>query len=240
MPEFHPHLRKFLLASGFCVFPALLFACSAAVDPDEPLAVAVHLGPDPSAVVAQAVGRVAVRVHRGGRPVSGVAVTFTVTAGGGSINGDQVITDGDGIATAGAWILGTVAGTNVLTAKVEDAIVIFRVIGVAGSAERIEKVEGDNQQGRVQARLPVPPAVRVVDRFGNSVLEPLVFAYAVASGGGSVGGDGYLDSDRWTGVATVPWWALGPLVGLQSLVVVLEKPGLSSNRVTFTAQALPN
>ena len=55
--------------------------------------------------------------ERNGRPVAGARVTFTVTAGGGTVDGSSATTDDDGIATVGSWRLGT-AGQNVLRATV--------------------------------------------------------------------------------------------------------------------------
>jgi alpha-tubulin suppressor-like RCC1 family protein len=49
-------------------------------------------------------------------PVSGVAITFAVALGGGSITGASQTTNGTGIATLGSWTLGPTAGTNTLTA----------------------------------------------------------------------------------------------------------------------------
>ena len=40
-------------------------------------------------------------------PVSGVAVTFAVASGNGSITGASATTDASGIATVGSWTLGT-------------------------------------------------------------------------------------------------------------------------------------
>jgi alpha-tubulin suppressor-like RCC1 family protein len=48
-------------------------------------------------------------------PVSGVAVTFAVASGGGSITGASQITAPSGIATVGSWTLGSTVGTNTLT-----------------------------------------------------------------------------------------------------------------------------
>jgi len=55
--------------------------------------------------------------ERGGRPVAGARVTFTVTAGGGTVDGSSTTTDDDGVATVGSWRLGA-AGQNVLRATV--------------------------------------------------------------------------------------------------------------------------
>ena len=59
----------------------------------------------------------AVRVERGGRPLSGVSVTFTVAAGGGTVAGSATTTGDNGVATVGSWRLGS-AGQNVLRAIV--------------------------------------------------------------------------------------------------------------------------
>jgi hypothetical protein len=51
-----------------------------------------------------------------GNAMANVHVTFTVAAGGGSVAGGAVTTNASGIATAGAWTLGTAVGANALTA----------------------------------------------------------------------------------------------------------------------------
>lgn len=47
-------------------------------------------------------------------PIAGATVRFTVTAGGGSVTGADVVTDATGIATVGSWTLGPAAGANTL------------------------------------------------------------------------------------------------------------------------------
>lgn len=58
------------------------------------------------------------------KPVSGVAVSFAVTSGGGSITGGDQTTNVSGVATVESWMLGPTVGTNTLTATAE---------GLAGS-----------------------------------------------------------------------------------------------------------
>jgi hypothetical protein len=53
-----------------------------------------------------------------GNPLAGVAVTFEVTGGGGTITGATTVTDAQGIARVGCWILGSTTGFNTLTATV--------------------------------------------------------------------------------------------------------------------------
>jgi alpha-tubulin suppressor-like RCC1 family protein len=49
-------------------------------------------------------------------PVSGVAVTFAVTSGGGSITGPNQTTNPSGLAAVGSWTLGAAPGSNTLSA----------------------------------------------------------------------------------------------------------------------------
>jgi len=51
-----------------------------------------------------------------GNPVSGVTVTFAVTAGGGSVSGATQTTGANGVARVGSWTLGSALGANTLTA----------------------------------------------------------------------------------------------------------------------------
>jgi uncharacterized protein YjdB/lysophospholipase L1-like esterase len=53
-----------------------------------------------------------------GRTVPGVTVTFTVQSGGGSITGGSQVTNAQGIATVGSWVLGLGSNTLVATAPV--------------------------------------------------------------------------------------------------------------------------
>ena len=52
-----------------------------------------------------------------GNVMPGRAVSFVVTAGGGSVASGTVTTNGQGLASAGAWTLGPNAGTNVVEAR---------------------------------------------------------------------------------------------------------------------------
>ena len=75
-------------------------------------------------------------------PVSGVAVTFAVVSGGGSITGASTTTNASGIATAGTWTLGTVAGVNTLTATspgLTGSPLTYTATGVAGNADQVRR-----------------------------------------------------------------------------------------------------
>lgn len=53
-----------------------------------------------------------------GKPVSGVSVRFTVTAGNGNVAQSTVVTDAKGLASPGMWTLGAAPGLNILEAQV--------------------------------------------------------------------------------------------------------------------------
>jgi hypothetical protein len=82
-------------------------------------ALSVHLGDGQAANVGTPVAQaIAVRiVDADNDPVAGVRVTFAVKTGGGMIAGSSVLTDANGVATAGAWTLGTFLGTNTVEAS---------------------------------------------------------------------------------------------------------------------------
>lgn len=52
-----------------------------------------------------------------GNPVAGVAVTFAITGGGGSMTGGDQVTSALGIATVGSWTVGANPGANTMTAS---------------------------------------------------------------------------------------------------------------------------
>ena len=49
--------------------------------------------------------------------IPGLAVTFTVASGGGSVTGSDAMTDTEGVATVGNWVLGAAPGANSLTGE---------------------------------------------------------------------------------------------------------------------------
>jgi hypothetical protein len=69
-----------------------------------------------------------------GNPVAGVAVSFAVASGGGSVtNGTQTTTNASGIATLGGWTLGVTAGVNTLAATAGSLTATFSATGTAGT-----------------------------------------------------------------------------------------------------------
>jgi hypothetical protein len=56
-----------------------------------------------------------------GNPISGITVTFAVTAGGGTLQGASSVSDAAGIAEVTSWTVGSTQGTNTVTATLTGA-----------------------------------------------------------------------------------------------------------------------
>jgi uncharacterized protein YjdB len=172
----------------------------------------------------------------GDNPIAGVAVTFAITAGGGTVTGASATTNAQGIATVGSWTLGTAAGPNSLTATsaaIPGASFVFNAAGGAGPAARIEMLAGNDQTGTAGGLIPTPPSVKVLDANGNFVAGFTV-TFSPAAGSGSVTG-GTAVSDAG-GIAKVGSWRLGQTPGPQSLLAAAA--GLTGSPVTFNATAV--
>jgi adhesin/invasin len=138
--------------------------------------------PAPSVIVTDA----------GNHPVAGVTVVFSVTGGGGTVTGENQVTDASGIATVGGWTLGT-DGTqiNTLTATAQAAgvsgnPVTFTATIVAGTASQLGFLVEPSPTVRATRNIKPAVTVAVQDRFGN-VVKTATDAVTVALTGGSPG-----------------------------------------------------
>ncbi len=128
------------------VFPLVLLAASCGGDSGSP----VDPGsPVPATVSAnagdqqQAAGGASVPVAPSvivrdaqGNPVPGVAVNFTVTAGGGTVTGGSPSTNGSGVATVSGWALGPV-GAQRLSARVGSLPEVVFEAGIIPGTEQL-------------------------------------------------------------------------------------------------------
>ncbi len=165
-------------------------------------------------------------------PRAGVAVTFAVATGGGSVTGSTTTTDARGIATVGAWTLGPIAQTNTLTATspgLAGSPVTFTATGV-GFAGTFGVNAGNNQTATVNSPVNVAPSVVIRDGNNNPVVGASV-SFAVASGGGSV--TGATTQTNGSGIATVGSWTLGAASGTNTLTA-----STTFGSATFTATGI--
>jgi adhesin/invasin len=166
-------------------------------------------------------------------PVAGASVEFEVLSGGGSVSEGSALTDDSGIARAGAWTLGTIPGTNTLSASLTGLEpVTFEAETIADQPEQISVLQGDQQTGTVGTELPLPPSLRVADRFGN-LLEGVPVFFQVVSGSGNLEGEAQITDEA--GVATAGTWTLGTDAGTQTVTATVH----NVDPVTLTATATP-
>ncbi|MEP6573820.1 MAG: S8 family serine peptidase [Gemmatimonadota bacterium] len=168
-----------------------------------------------------------------GAAVSGIVVTFNVTAGGGSLAASTVTTNGQGTASVG-WTVGQTVGTNIdtVTATIPGSIsgspVTFTASTAAGPATLITLISGDQQSAEVGHPVPQPLVVEVKDQFGNLSVGRQV-AWQITSGGGSVQSAASITDAQ--GRATMTW-TLGNTVGTAAQIVRAQ---ISSSGVNFSA-----
>lgn len=96
-----------------------------------------------------------------GNPVAGAAVTFSVTAGGGTVTGGSQVTGADGTATLGNWTLGSV-GVNTVTVIVTGATVPPVVFTATGDELLFSPVADTAVAGTIRVTRLVIPAGRTV------------------------------------------------------------------------------
>ena len=110
-------------------------------------------------------------------------VTFSVTAGGGTLSAATVTTDANGRA-ATRLTLGSQPGTNTVEATVEGLEPeTFTATAIVQTAHTLAKVSGDNQEGPASTQLAAPFVVSVLDQAGSPLAGATV-TFSVTAGGG--------------------------------------------------------
>ncbi len=176
---------------------------------------------------------IAVRANdANGSPVAGVAIAFAVTSGGGSVANASVTTGTNGVAST-TWTIGTnITQAQTVSASASGlAAVTFTATANAGPAAAIAVQAGNNQTATVGTTLPVRPAVRVTDSFGNARAGAMV-QFSVTAGGGSV--SGATQTADAQGIATVGNWTMGASPAANTLAATVVGTAIST---TFSATA---
>jgi hypothetical protein len=137
---------------------------------NQPLPASMHIvaGNEQTATVGSAVA-VPPRVRlldAASLPVPGVAVTFSVSAGGGAVSGSSQVTDTLGQAAAAGWTLGTVAGSNELAVTAGTLSTRFVATGEAGSIARL-RFTVQPSDVEVDSVIRPPVQVSAFDAHGN-------------------------------------------------------------------------
>src|SRR5207253_1848619 len=105
-----------------------------------------------------------------GNPVAGVAVTFAVGPGNGTITGGSPTTNASGVATVGSWPLTAPARRSSDTASssgLSGSPVTFSATGTAGTAATITANSATSQSATAGTAVGAPPSVIVKDANGN-------------------------------------------------------------------------
>ena len=155
------------------LLPAVMTCGGDSTGPSLPAALSRVGGDGQSAAVGQALSSplVVKVVDASGSAVQGVAVTWAVASGGGSLSPSSSTTDAQGLAST-TWTLGLIAGSNSATARVAGAAAItpvsFTATAQAGPAGKLSFTV---QPSAVGAGAAISPAVQVTvqDALGNTV-----------------------------------------------------------------------
>ena len=223
-------------------FLALPFIVAAACFPEgttDPLANAANMVAQTIPAESSLVGESAAPLpsvlvtNNGGKPVKGAPVTFTITAGNGTVTATSVATDKNGLASTG-WTYGSVEGDNILAASLGSiAPVTFKVKTTGGGPAAMVKAN-DQQSGVVGAALAQPAAVIVTNKGGHPVTGASV--QFTAAGGSTLNASGAttlaVPTDANGRAETA--WLMGTVPGSYSLTAkVGDLPA-----ETFTATAV--
>lgn len=191
-----------------------------------------QIGASSTALAESLLVRVA---DRYGNAVVGVAVTFSVTSGGGTVSPTSSATGSAGTA-ATEWTLGSSAGTQTAQAVVSGvktgSPAVFTAEATTGT---VAVNDGDGQTGLVGFAVNVPPSVIVKDN-SNNPLQGITVTFAVQSGGGSVTGAVQVTGSG--GVAEADSWILGGAPGINTLSATVNGVGFVGSPVTFTATGI--
>src|SRR5439155_1509855 len=185
-----------------------------------------------------------------GNPVTGVAVTFAVAPGNGSITGASQTTNASGVATVGSWTLATAAREDTLTATasgLNGSPVIFTATGTAGGPDASQSLVSATP-GTITASTGSSAAtitVTVKDGFGNAVSGATVTLAASPTAGntltqpvGTTNASGQITgtlSSTAAGPKTVTATVNGTIVVTETATVTVNPAAVSASQSTVAA-----
>lgn len=169
--------------------------------------------------------------------VEGAAISFAVSADGGSVSPSSGTTDAQGQAST-TWTFSTKSGSFTVTATMSGTAltVIFGGKANPGPAVTLSKAGGDGQYAFRGTRLDTIVAVRVRDQFGNGVPNHLVQFDTVNAGNGTP--DSTVALTDTAGVARTGWRMPDAIDTLRLRAIAtasLGGPPLIGSPLSFTA-----
>ena len=166
-------------------------------------------------------------LDQSGDPLFGETVTFSVSAGGGTLSANTAITDTNGRAGT-ALTLGSDPGRNTVAARVANLKPVIFSATAQAIPDSLVKVSGDGQEGPAGAALVEPFVVVVRDQTDNP-LEGAEVTFAVTAGGGTLSATTATTDDNSRAASTLTLEFSG------GITVTVYVAGLDP--VTFTATA---
>ena len=123
-----------------------------------------------------------------GNPLEGVAIGWSVTAGGGSVSDSNSTTDAQGI-TSVEWTLGPTLGSQTLSASVQGLTpVTFGATGLpAGPPATVTIITQPSASAIDGQAFAIQPALEVRDA-GQNLVEGAQVVATIETGGGTLGG----------------------------------------------------
>ena len=167
-------------------------------------------------------------LDKNGGAVANATATVTVSTGGGAMSPASYTSDSAGKVSVTGWTLGTAAGDQSISITSGSASVTATAKATAGAAAKIAALADNATTGNVGATVTAP-GVLVSDSFNNPVSGAQV-DFSVAANNGSLAGA--TATTNAAGIARVPGWTLGALVGVQK---VTAKVGTFSTDLSVTA-----
>ena len=167
-------------------------------------------------------------LDQNGNPLPGAEVTFSVSAGGGTLSATTATTDENGRA-ATTLTLGSDPGRNTVTARVAELKSVIFSAAAQAVPTSLTQVSGDKQEGPAGAALSEPFVVSVLDQAGAAFPGATV-TFAVTAGEGTLSLTTATTDENGRAGSTL---TLGSLPGASTVTVSVA--GLDP--VTFTATA---
>jgi adhesin/invasin len=162
--------------------------------------------------------------------VPNATVTFTPAAGSGTVTGGTATSNASGVATVGSWVLGTIAGTDTLTASCAGCTpVAFTATGTAGAATKY--VVASSSYGPV-AGTAVTITAQLADQFGNAVKTANTRVRWTKTGTGGTFSASRTNTNA-NGIATVTFTTSGTAGRTYTII------GTSTNPSTRTGTSAP-
>ena len=122
-------------------------------------------------------------LDQNGAAFAGAVVTFSITAGGGTLSTATATTNANGRARS-TLTLGPDLGTSTVVATVAGLeTVTFTATAVVQTPHSLTKVSGDSREGPASTQLAEPFVVSVLDQ-DDSLLSGVAVTFSVTAGGG--------------------------------------------------------